>query len=30
MADVDTGRVKTVPADEVFGRLEQRFGGISI
>jgi putative addiction module component (TIGR02574 family) len=25
--DVDAGRVKTVPADEVFARLEQRFGG---
>jgi putative addiction module component (TIGR02574 family) len=23
--DVDSGRVKTVPADEVFARLEQRF-----
>jgi putative addiction module component (TIGR02574 family) len=27
MEDVDAGRVKTVPADEVFARLEQRFGG---
>ena len=25
--DVDAGRVKTVPADEVFARLEQRFRG---
>ena len=25
--DVDSGRVKTVPADEVFARLEQRFRG---
>ena len=25
--DVDSGRVKTVPADEVFARLEQRFCG---
>jgi putative addiction module component (TIGR02574 family) len=25
--DVDAGRVKTVPAEEVFSRLEQRFGG---
>jgi putative addiction module component (TIGR02574 family) len=24
--DVDAGRVPTVPADEVFARLEQRFG----
>jgi len=23
--DVDSGRVKTVPAEEVFARLEQRF-----
>ncbi len=23
--DVDSGRVKTVPADEVFARIEQRF-----
>jgi len=23
--DVDSGRVKTVPGDEVFARLEQRF-----
>ncbi len=27
MEDVDTGRVKTVPAEDVFARLEQRFGG---
>jgi putative addiction module component (TIGR02574 family) len=27
MEDVDAGRVKTVPADEVFARLERRFGG---
>jgi putative addiction module component (TIGR02574 family) len=27
VADVDAGRVKTVPADEVFARLRQRFGG---
>jgi putative addiction module component (TIGR02574 family) len=27
MDDVDSGRVKTVPADEVFARLEKRFGG---
>lgn len=25
--DVDSGRVKTVPANEVFARLEQRFRG---
>jgi putative addiction module component (TIGR02574 family) len=25
--DVDSGRVKPVPADEVFDRLERRFGG---
>jgi putative addiction module component (TIGR02574 family) len=25
--DVDSGRVKPVPADEVFDRLEQRFRG---
>ena len=25
--DVDSGRVKTVPADEVFARLERRFRG---
>ena len=25
--DVDSGRVKTVPADEVFARIEQRFRG---
>jgi putative addiction module component (TIGR02574 family) len=25
--DVHSGRVKSVPASEVFGRLEQRFGG---
>ena len=25
--DVDAGRVKTVPAEEVFARLEQRFRG---
>jgi len=25
--DVDAGRVATIPADEVFARLEQRFGG---
>jgi putative addiction module component (TIGR02574 family) len=25
--DVDSGRVKTVPADEVFARLERRFSG---
>jgi putative addiction module component (TIGR02574 family) len=25
--DVDEGRVKTIPADEVFSRLEQRFRG---
>jgi putative addiction module component (TIGR02574 family) len=25
--DVDSGRVKTVPAEEVFARLEQRFRG---
>lgn len=25
--DVDSGRVKTVPAHEVFARLEKRFGG---
>jgi putative addiction module component (TIGR02574 family) len=25
--DVDAGRVKTIPAEEVFSRLEQRFGG---
>lgn len=25
--DVDSGRVKTVPADEVFARLEHRFRG---
>ena len=25
--DVDSGRVKTVPADEVFARLELRFRG---
>jgi putative addiction module component (TIGR02574 family) len=25
--DVDAGRVRTVPADEVFARLEQRFRG---
>jgi putative addiction module component (TIGR02574 family) len=27
MDDVDSGRVKPVPASEVFSRLEQRFGG---
>ena len=27
MEDVDAGRVKTVPAEDVFARLEQRFGG---
>jgi len=27
MDDVDSGRAKNVPADEVFARLEQRFGG---
>ena len=27
MDDVDSGRVKTVPADQVFARLEQRFRG---
>ena len=27
IADVDAGRVKTVPAAEVFARLRQRFGG---
>jgi putative addiction module component (TIGR02574 family) len=27
MDDIDAGRVKTVPADDVFARLEQRFGG---
>jgi len=27
MGDVDAGRVKTVPAEDVFARLEQRFGG---
>ena len=25
--DVDSGRVKTVPAEDVFARLEQRFRG---
>jgi putative addiction module component (TIGR02574 family) len=25
--DVDAGRVKTIPAEEVFSRLEQHFGG---
>jgi putative addiction module component (TIGR02574 family) len=25
--DVDAGRVTTIPADEVFARLEQRFRG---
>ena len=25
--DVDSGRVKTVPADEVFARIDQRFRG---
>jgi putative addiction module component (TIGR02574 family) len=25
--DVDSGRVKTVPADQVFARLERRFRG---
>jgi putative addiction module component (TIGR02574 family) len=25
--DIDAGRVKTIPADEVFDRLEKRFGG---
>jgi putative addiction module component (TIGR02574 family) len=25
--DVDSGRVRTVPADEVFARIEQRFRG---
>jgi putative addiction module component (TIGR02574 family) len=25
--DVDSGRAKTVPADEVFARIEQRFRG---
>ena len=25
--DVDAGRVATISADEVFARLEQRFGG---
>ncbi len=27
MADVDAGRVQTIPGDEVFDRLRQRFGG---
>jgi putative addiction module component (TIGR02574 family) len=27
MEDVDAGRVKTVPGDEVFARLEQHFRG---
>ena len=27
MQDVDAGRVATIPADEVFSRLEHRFGG---
>jgi putative addiction module component (TIGR02574 family) len=27
IADVDSGRVKTVPADEVFARLDRRFRG---
>jgi putative addiction module component (TIGR02574 family) len=27
MDDVDAGRVKTVPDEDVFARLEQRFGG---
>ena len=27
IADVDSGKVKTIPADEVFDRLRQRFGG---
>ena len=27
MDDVDSGRVKTVPADEVFARLERHFRG---
>jgi putative addiction module component (TIGR02574 family) len=26
IADVDAGKVKTVPADEVYARLRQRFG----
>jgi putative addiction module component (TIGR02574 family) len=25
--DVDAGRAKTIPAEEVFSRLKQRFGG---
>jgi len=27
ISDVDSGRVQTVPADDVFSRLERRFGG---
>ena len=27
ISDVDLGRVQTVPAEDVFARLEQRFGG---
>ncbi len=27
VSDVDAGRVQTVPAEDVFARLEQRFGG---
>lgn len=27
ISDVDSGRVQTVPAEDVFARLEQRFGG---
>ena len=27
MDDVDAGRVKTLPGDEVISRLRQRFGG---
>lgn len=27
IADVDAGRVQTVPAEDVFERLERRFGG---
>ena len=27
VADVDSGRIKTIPGEEVFARLEKRFGG---
>ena len=27
VADVDAGRVKTIPAEEVFSRLDRHFGG---